>query len=553
MASSSKLPLPSPSAGPSTKTKHLLYTYSLAFQSVVNIGVRGSEQIRTRVVEAGALDVVVHMLEKYLAEGHRRSKLAEVDWHASRGAEHSADTTLAPQLMEIVIDEATPRAANFAMLGGAPMPSGLQADQMVTSRATTPEATTPAEDAVAGEDTASSSGEGDRSPEMVNPSSRLRTSSKPGRAGEDGEDVEMSEDVNPRDTNPPTPDLTATPRQAARPSAPARSTERLTFRDEDVLMSLQLLAYLSKYPHVRNVFHDPAETLADHYHHDDVKTPTSSHSHSHAHSADVKSPAPAAPSSTNVFSLVEAFTHRPPSSDKFAVRHPPEVQYWASVIMRNACRKDDSQGGIRQCANMACGKWEVYAREFAKCRRCRKAKFCSKQCQSHSWQSGHRYWCAKASPREGGGSGDGSEENDGPRAQRRAERAHAPVTGGHGHSHQGQHHHHGSDHDHVAHSHSHGHGHGHRSGRHADDDDEDDLPPPPAALVTSPSIDGAVSQPGMMQLAGHGRAGFVDNVAVAGAAGLDGLRVNDGLDENEVAREMMGGRGVFGEGGVGEL
>ena len=66
-------------------------------------------------------------------------------------------------------------------------------------------------------------------------------------------------------------------------------------------------------------------------------------------------------------------------------------------IMRNACRKDDSRGGIRQCANsrnfflsfffywcwrqtpsrflVICGKWESYPQEFAKCRRCRKAKY----------------------------------------------------------------------------------------------------------------------------------------------------------------------------------
>jgi hypothetical protein len=65
--------------------------------------------------------------------------------------------------------------------------------------------------------------------------------------------------------------------------------------------------------------------------------------------------------------------------------------------MRNACRKDESRGGIRQCANslyyffplttifiltVMCGKWETYPREFAKCRRCRKAKYCGKECQS---------------------------------------------------------------------------------------------------------------------------------------------------------------------------
>jgi hypothetical protein len=93
-------------------------------------------------------------------------------------------------------------------------------------------------------------------------------------------------------------------------------------REEDILLSLQLLAYLSKYPHIRNTFHN------DHRH--------------------------------NVFSVVEKFTHR---------IHPQTIIYWAGVIMRNACRKDESQGGIRQCAYMHCGKWERYPREFAKCRR----------------------------------------------------------------------------------------------------------------------------------------------------------------------------------------
>jgi len=40
------------------------------------------------------------------------------------------------------------------------------------------------------------------------------------------------------------------------------------------------------------------------------------------------------------------------------------------------------------------GKWETYPREFAKCRRCRKAKYCRKECQSTSWGEGHRFWCS---------------------------------------------------------------------------------------------------------------------------------------------------------------
>ncbi|KAG0146794.1 hypothetical protein CROQUDRAFT_670962 [Cronartium quercuum f. sp. fusiforme G11] len=106
------------------------------------------------------------------------------------------------------------------------------------------------------------------------------------------------------------------------------------------------------------------------------------------------------PLSTNVFSYVERFTHRRPSNDNHTPIIPSEIQYWAGVIMRNACRKDEERGGIRQCANMQCGKWETYPREFAKCRRCRKAKYCSKACQSKAWQLGHRFWCCTKSDYE---------------------------------------------------------------------------------------------------------------------------------------------------------
>jgi len=70
--------------------------------------------------------------------------------------------------------------------------------------------------------------------------------------------------------------------------------------------------------------------------------------------------------------------------------------------MRNACRKDESRGGIRQCANMLCGRWETFPREFAKCRRCRKAKYCGKDCQSTAWSEGHRFWCSAKDPEDDG-------------------------------------------------------------------------------------------------------------------------------------------------------
>jgi hypothetical protein len=151
------------------------------------------------------------------------------------------------------------------------------------------------------------------------------------------------------------------------------------YGDEEVLFSLQLLAYLSKYPHVRQAFYETPATLGALVEASNEPKPSP--------------PLSETAQSPNVFSLVERFTFRPSPSETTLPRLPHEIQYWAGVIMRNACRKDDQRGGIRQCANMLCGRWEDFPREFAKCRRCRKAKYCGKECQSKAWAEGHRFWC----------------------------------------------------------------------------------------------------------------------------------------------------------------
>ncbi|EPQ30470.1 uncharacterized protein PFL1_01996 [Pseudozyma flocculosa PF-1] len=177
-------------------------------------------------------------------------------------------------------------------------------------------------------------------------------------------------------------------------AAAASTTVDMIYREEEVLLSLQLLAYLSKYAHVRTLFHSsdlantkfvgPLDVLNENL---NISTDTS------------RSWDPSETPKRNVFSVAEKFTLRSSrsSSSHPAPRLAMEIQYWAGVIMRNACRKDESRGGIRQCANMLCGKWEAFPREFAKCRRCRKAKYCSKQCQSKGWQMGHRFWCSSRS------------------------------------------------------------------------------------------------------------------------------------------------------------
>jgi len=155
------------------------------------------------------------------------------------------------------------------------------------------------------------------------------------------------------------------------------------YRDEDVLLSLQLLAYLSKYPHVRQhfyktrpSFHPATQMLVNKTGPSTiVNTAVTSPSNTKETNPIFKAFASAtgrgkekekATTSaspvqgptmreTNVFSLVERFTFRPSSSESELPNPPPtlpaEIQYWAGVIMRNACRKDESRGGIRQCAN----------------------------------------------------------------------------------------------------------------------------------------------------------------------------------------------------------
>lgn len=179
-------------------------------------------------------------------------------------------------------------------------------------------------------------------------------------------------------------------------------------RDEDVVMSLQLLAYVSKYCNLRSYFqqshlvprlkidaelkmldgdHDPSAPFAG---------PTQEELDEAWDNEFVEKPNEPA---YNIFPLIEKFTVRSSGSRQSLLPTSPQqsetMQYWAGVVMRNLCRKDESRGGIRQCAYWKCGKWEAYTRQFAKCRRCRRTKYCSKECQKGAWGS-HRFWCVAA-------------------------------------------------------------------------------------------------------------------------------------------------------------
>ncbi|KAH7067649.1 MYND-type zinc finger protein MUB1 [Paraphoma chrysanthemicola] len=160
-------------------------------------------------------------------------------------------------------------------------------------------------------------------------------------------------------------------------------------RDEDVLMSLQLLAYVSKYCNLRSYFQKshlvPKLKIGSDLQLLDGETSTPEAVKEEGEEEEELEEYEL-PDDFNIFPLVEQFTVR---------HHTSDMQYWASVVMRNLCRKDDSRGGIRQCAYYQCGRWEEYTRQFAKCRRCRRTKYCSKECQKSAWVF-HRHWCVAA-------------------------------------------------------------------------------------------------------------------------------------------------------------
>ena len=216
--------------------------------------------------------------------------------------------------------------------------------------------------------------------------------------------------------SPPPPEvpprgLTGMPRESWR--AMCGNVASSVPRDEDVIMSLQLLAYISKYCDLRSYFQQthlvprlkitkkqlasidlmnnkpgqfPPENDDDE---DDIVDNDGEYEQ---------------PDDYNIFPLVEQFTVK---------WHSQEMKDWAGVVMRNLCRKDKTRGDIRQCAYYKCGKWEEYAKQFAKCRRCRQTKYCSKECQKRcvdtirslfktvltnknsAWTL-HRWWCSEA-------------------------------------------------------------------------------------------------------------------------------------------------------------
>ncbi|EDN05985.1 conserved hypothetical protein [Histoplasma mississippiense (nom. inval.)] len=112
-------------------------------------------------------------------------------------------------------------------------------------------------------------------------------------------------------------------------------------RDEDVLMALQLLAYVSKYCNLRSYFQKthlvPKLKLGKDIRLLDDPNAPSQPSLEPEEEEEEEEEEYLLPDDFNIFPLVERFTIR---------HHTKDMQYWACVVMRNLCRKDDARGGI---------------------------------------------------------------------------------------------------------------------------------------------------------------------------------------------------------------
>jgi len=122
--------------------------------------------------------------------------------------------------------------------------------------------------------------------------------------------------------------------------------KKLKFSVEDFVLALKMIACTCKYSDIRNVMSNQS-----HMEHD-------------------------------IYQLIEFFT---------TSSHPSEVRYWATIIMRNAFKKNSQN--LRMCSNLNCLKMESYPREFSKCGRCQVNAYCSRECQKAAWITGHRHWC----------------------------------------------------------------------------------------------------------------------------------------------------------------
>ncbi|KAJ2337685.1 hypothetical protein GGI00_000048 [Coemansia sp. RSA 2681] len=445
------------------------WKWTMAFQCVVNVGVRGTAEIRQRVVQVGAVPILVEILHAYLlgtdvhhlelkvrdalnAQSERLPIAKIMDFAADPGIQNPDEHAEINDPSNAVVSSHILASGANNSTGAAP-PRSSSAAQAQAARSSAQAAAAAAVAAVSGVTPI---------PVVVPPMLPGAAGAGAGANGARQQTRRVGEGVHPLARHVAYSDsaMGATAAAAAAAASPympysshaymyselerlqeeldvarrrLQAISHVMYRHDDVVLTLQLLAYLSKTPSQRQQLHEcpllytqmraiygtggggacAGPTLQ-------LNAANSSGASSgYATQGDLDSPHRAAQSAAqanaaagipvprrrqsagdatvDVFSIVEKFTvHK---------AFPSDMAYWSAIVMRNGCRRDETRNYCRQCAYSKCQKWELHPNEFAKCRRCRKAKYCSKVCQSSAWQEGHRNWCNERNPSSAGNPG----------------------------------------------------------------------------------------------------------------------------------------------------
>ncbi|KAJ2162737.1 hypothetical protein GGF46_000462 [Coemansia sp. RSA 552] len=416
------------------------WKWTMAFQCVVNVGVRGTAEIRQRVVQVGAVPILVEILHAYLLGTEvvrleqkvrealnaqsERMPLAKLMDFAAEPATHDHDDVGDPSNMVVSSHILASGAGNST--GAAP--SHMQSPSAAAARNSAHAAAAAAAAAVAA---VTGINPIPVSAAAIPPSASRQQTRRVGEGAHPlARHVAYPDAQNPP-TSVPAPTVAAPSqllpysnhaymfseqeRLQAEYEAVRRRYQAISHvmhRHDDVVLTLQLLAYLSKTPSQRQMLHE-CPLLASRPNaagpgalakevaftpgtpgNSDLDDAAQAASYAAQANREAKLPPvrrrQCPTPSVDIFSIVEKFTVQK--------AFPTEMVYWSAIVMRNSCRRDESRNNCRQCAYLKCQKWEHHPNEFAKCRRCRKAKYCSKQCQSSAWQEGHRNWCTERNP-----------------------------------------------------------------------------------------------------------------------------------------------------------
>ncbi|KAJ2006403.1 hypothetical protein GGI04_000944 [Coemansia thaxteri] len=428
------------------------WKWTMAFQCVVNVGVRGSAEIRQRVVQVGAVPILVEILHAYLLaadvqrlEHKVRDALTAQSERLplAKMMDFAADPTMLNSDEHAEInDPSNTVVSSHILASGANNSTGLappRSSSAAAARSNAQAAAAAAVAAVTGVNPIPVA-----VPPMLSPTAAVGATGIRQQTRRVGEGVHpLARHVAYSDSVVGAAAAAAGP-HAAIPSAymPYSShansyyeLERLQeehdtarrrlqtinhvmYRHDDVVLTLQLLAYLSKTPSQRQLLHEcPLLYTQMRAIHGAAPTSRSGSAaaggavgyatqndldgaYQAAQAAAQANAAAGIPpprrcqttsdATVDVFSIVEKFS--------VLKAFPSDMVHWSAIVMRNCCRRDETRNYCRQCAYSKCQKWELHPNEFAKCRRCRKAKYCSKVCQSSAWQEGHRYWCAERNP-----------------------------------------------------------------------------------------------------------------------------------------------------------